>query len=72
MNTVDMVILGCALVTFIPRLIPSIFVGQINFSKKTEKFLDLIPYSDEFGKNAADNKPFYELKKTGFLGLFKK
>lgn len=37
-----------------------------------EMFLDLIPYSDEFGKNAADNKPFYELKKTGFLGLFKK
>ena len=45
MNTADMVILGCALVTFIPRLIPSIFVGQINFSKKTEKFLDLIPYT---------------------------
>ncbi len=40
-----MVILGCALVTFIPRLIPSIFVGQINFNKKTEKFLDLIPYT---------------------------
>lgn len=37
-----------------------------------EMFLDLIPYSDEFGKNAADNKPFYELKKTGFFGLFKK
>ncbi len=40
-----MVILGCALVTFIPRLIPAIFVGQINFNKKTEKFLDLIPYT---------------------------
>lgn len=45
MNTADMVILGCALVTFIPRLIPAIFVGQINFNKKTEKFLDLIPYT---------------------------
>lgn len=40
-----MVILGCALVTFIPRLIPSIFVGRISFNKKTEKFLDLIPYT---------------------------
>lgn len=40
-----MVILGCALVTFIPRLIPSIFVGRITFNKKTEKFLDLIPYT---------------------------
>ncbi len=40
-----MMILGCALVTFIPRLIPAIFVGQINFDKKTEKFLDLIPYT---------------------------
>ena len=37
-----------------------------------EMFLDLIPYSEEFGKNAADNKPFYELKKAGFFGLFKK
>lgn len=37
-----------------------------------EMFLYVIPYSEEFGKNAADNKPFYELKKTGFLGLFKK
>lgn len=45
MNTADMVILGCALVTFIPRLIPSIFVGRISFNKKTEKFLDLIPYT---------------------------
>ncbi|HIH35573.1 MAG TPA: AzlD domain-containing protein [Methanosphaera sp.] len=45
MNTADMMILGCALVTFIPRLIPAIFVGQINFDKKTEKFLDLIPYT---------------------------
>lgn len=40
-----MMILGCALVTFIPRLIPAIFVGQINFDKKMEKFLDLIPYT---------------------------
>lgn len=45
MNIVDMMILGCAVVTFIPRLIPAVFVGKINFSTKTEKFLDLIPYT---------------------------
>ena len=45
MNNVDIMILGCALVTFIPRLIPAIFVGKINFNNKTEKFLDLIPYT---------------------------
>lgn len=45
MNNVDLMILGCAIVTFIPRLIPSIFVGKINFNKKTEKFLDLIPFT---------------------------
>lgn len=45
MNAADLMILGCAVVTFIPRLIPAIFVGRINFSAKTEKFLDLIPYT---------------------------
>lgn len=45
MNNADIIILGCALVTFIPRLIPALSVGKINFSKKTEKFLDLIPYT---------------------------
>ncbi len=45
MNQADIMILGCALVTFIPRLIPAIFVGKINFGKKTEKFLNLLPYT---------------------------
>ncbi len=45
MNAADLMILGCAVVTFIPRVIPAIFVGRINFSPKTEKFLDLIPYT---------------------------
>ena len=38
-------ILGCALVTFIPRLLPAIFVGKINLGNKAEKFLNLIPYT---------------------------
>lgn len=45
MNAADIMVLGCALVTFIPRVIPAIFVGRINFGKKTQKFLDLIPYT---------------------------
>ena len=37
-----------------------------------EMFLYVVPYSEEFGKNAADNKPFYKLEKTGFLGFLRK
>lgn len=45
MDMVNLMILGCALVTFIPRLLPAIFVGKINLGKKAEKFLNLIPYT---------------------------
>ena len=45
MNYIDIIILGCALVTFIPRLIPALFVDRFNFSPKVEKFLNLIPYT---------------------------
>ena len=45
MDYVNLVILGCALVTFIPRLIPALFIDKLNFSPKLEKFLNLIPYT---------------------------
>ena len=45
MDYIMLMILGCAIVTFIPRLLPAILVGRINFNKKTEKFLNLIPYT---------------------------
>lgn len=45
MININLVILGCALVTFIPRLIPAIFVNKLNFDSKVEKFLNLIPYT---------------------------
>ena len=45
MDYVNLVILGCALVTFIPRLIPALFIDKLNFSPKFEKFLNLIPYT---------------------------
>ena len=45
MDYITMVIIGCVIVTFIPRLIPALFVDKISFSPKTEKFLNLIPYT---------------------------
>ena len=45
MDYINLVILGCAVVTFIPRLIPALFVDRLNFSPKFEKFLNLIPYT---------------------------
>ena len=45
MDYVNLVILGCALVTFIPRLIPALFIDKLIFSPKFEKFLNLIPYT---------------------------
>ncbi len=45
MDAIYLMILGCAVVTFIPRLLPAVFMGKINFDRKIEKFLDLIPYT---------------------------
>ena len=45
MDYINLVILGCALVTFIPRLIPALFIDRLDFSPKVDKFLNLIPYT---------------------------
>lgn len=45
MDYMVLVIVGCTLATFIPRLIPVLFIDKLNFSPKFEKFLDLIPYT---------------------------
>lgn len=46
MNTdILLLIIGMALVTYIPRALPALFIGKIKFSPKFEKFLRLIPYS---------------------------
>lgn len=42
---VFLLFLGMALVTYIPRAIPAIFVDKLKFSPKVEKFLKLIPYT---------------------------
>ena len=45
MDYIALVILGCAVVTFVPRLIPALFIDKLDFSPKFEKFLNLIPYT---------------------------
>lgn len=40
-----LVILGCAVVTFIPRMIPALFIDKLDFPPKVEKFLNLIPFT---------------------------
>ncbi|WP_405306547.1 AzlD domain-containing protein [Methanobrevibacter sp.] len=45
MDYMALVILGCAVVTFIPRLIPALFIDRLDFPPKVEKFLNLIPYT---------------------------
>lgn len=40
-----LLILGMALVTYIPRALPAVIIERINFSPKLEKFLKNIPYT---------------------------
>ena len=40
-----LLILGMAVVTYIPRAIPAVFIGKMRFGAKMEKFLRLIPYT---------------------------
>jgi len=38
-------ILGMALVTFLPRAIPAVLIEKMRFGPRMEKFLRLIPYT---------------------------
>ncbi len=40
-----LLLLGMAVVTYIPRAIPAVLVDKLHFSPKLEKFLKLIPYT---------------------------
>ena len=71
MDYINLIILGCAIVTFIPRLIPALFIDKLNFSPKFEKFLNLIPYTALAalicpGVLTVDNKLWY----IGLIGAF--
>lgn len=38
-------VIGMALVTYIPRMLPSLIIDKVRLGRKTEKFLKLIPYT---------------------------
>lgn len=40
-----LLILGMALVTFLPRAIPAVLIEKMKFGPRMEKFLRLIPYT---------------------------
>ena len=44
-KTVLLLIIGMAVVTYIPRAIPAVFIDKMKFGRKTERFLQLIPYT---------------------------
>lgn len=47
MNSFEYVllILGMTLVTYLPRMLPSVIIDKMHFGAHTEKFLRLIPYT---------------------------
>ena len=47
MNRVNiwLLILGMAVVTYVPRALPAVLIEKMHFSPKVEKFLKLIPYT---------------------------
>ena len=40
-----LLIIGMTLVTYIPRMLPSVLIEKMRFGPKMEKFLNLIPYT---------------------------
>lgn len=42
---IPLLILGMAVVTFIPRILPAFIVDKIKLNKYVERFLKLIPYT---------------------------
>ena len=42
---ISLLILGMALVTFLPRFLPSLIVDRIKLNRHVETFLSLIPYT---------------------------
>lgn len=44
-SKIALLILGMAVVTYIPRALPAVLVDKMKFGVRTEKFLKLIPYT---------------------------
>lgn len=45
MKSYLLLIIGCGLVTYIPRLLPLIFLSNMELTYKRKKFLQFIPYT---------------------------
>ena len=45
LNPSVLLILGMALVTYLPRALPAIWMERLHFGPRFEKFLNLIPYT---------------------------
>lgn len=45
MNKIMMMMIGMALVTYIPRAVPAVFIKYLRWNKRSEQFLKLIPYT---------------------------
>ena len=43
--SIPILILGMALVTYLPRVIPSFIVDKLHFGKRFGRFINLIPYT---------------------------
>lgn len=44
-STIAALILGMAVVTYIPRALPAVLIDRLHFGPKLERFLQLIPYT---------------------------
>ena len=40
-----LLILGMAIVAYVPRALPAVFIEKMKFGRKFKKFLELIPYT---------------------------
>ncbi len=45
MNKITVMIIGMALVTYVPRAVPAVFIKYIRWNNRSEQFLKLIPYT---------------------------
>ena len=48
-----LIILGMCAVSYLPRVVPALFISRIKFSPYFKRFLDLIPYT-AFGGHRGD------------------
>ncbi|MGI6227773.1 MAG: AzlD domain-containing protein, partial [Peptococcales bacterium] len=45
MEEIYLIVIGMALVTYLPRVLPIIFLQNLKLPKKLQRFLSFIPYT---------------------------